>query len=122
MENLRPVMSKYIKVSKELIELNKEISDLRDERRTVELDLAALYAHNDMPTKIELRESQMVFSVKKPGQWKKGWSLSKKDLEGYLNDILPGNGKDVMREIIQRHEPKLVADDFGFTISPSVVE
>jgi hypothetical protein len=119
MEDLKSAITKYIKINKNLNDVNKEASELRDERRTVELDLAALYANNDnaMPEKIELKESQMMFTVKKPGQWKKGWSLSKKDLEAYLIEILPEHGDDVMAEIIRKHEPTLIADDFGFNLS-----
>jgi hypothetical protein len=90
---------------------------MRDERRSLDNDLAALYnEQKDLPPKIELKESQMMFRVKKPNEWKKGWTLSKKDLERYLNEILPEHGPDVMVEIMKRHEPKLVADDYGFEL------
>ena len=116
MDTLKAVLSKYIRVNKDLSELNAQTSELRDTRRTVELDLAALYAHTDLPDQILLRESEMMFNVKRPNKWKKGWSLSKKDLEMYLKDILGERGSDVMKEIVRRHEPRLVADDFGFEL------
>ena len=116
MDTLKAVLSKYIRVNKDLSELNAQTSELRDTRRTVELDLAALYAHTDLPDQIMLRESEMMFNVKRPNKWKKGWSLSKKDLEMYLKDILGERGSDVMKEIVRRHEPRLVADDFGFEL------
>ena len=117
MENLKPVMVKYLNVSKTIMEMNKELNELRDERRSIENDIAAVYNEKrDLPAKIELKESKMVFKVKKPNEWKKGWSLSKKDLEAYLNEILPEHGPDVMAEILKRHEPKLVADDYGFEL------
>jgi hypothetical protein len=58
----------------------------------------------------------MVFSIKRPGQWKKGWTLSKKQLEEYLNEILPEHGPDVFREIVTRHEKTLVGSDFSFDL------
>lgn len=116
MDALKSILTKYIRVNKSLSELNAQTSELRDARRTVELDLAALYSHTELPDTIQLRESEMTFSVKRPTKWKKGWTLSKKDLETYLKDILGEKGGDVMREIIRRHEPKLVADDFGFEL------
>jgi len=116
MDSLTSVLSKYLRINKSLSELNSETSKLRDSRRTVELDLAALYAHTELPDQIHLRESDMMFSVKRPNKWKKGWSLSKKDLEIYLVEILGDRGKEVMREIVKRHEPKLVSDDFGFEL------
>lgn len=116
MDTLKVILSKYVRVNKRLSALNSETSELRDSRRTVELDLAALYAHTDLPDNIHLRDSEMMFVVKRPSKWKKGWTLSKKDLEFYLKDILGDQGKEVMKEIIRRHEPKLIADDFGFDL------
>lgn len=118
MDSLKPVISRYVDITKKLNEINRQAAELRDERRTVELDLAAVYGttREDLPDKIELTNSRMVFSVKKPAEWKKGWTLSKKDLEAYLREILPEHGEDVMREIVMRHEAKLVGDDFVFEL------
>jgi hypothetical protein len=116
MDALKAILSKYIRINKNLSELNAQASELRDNRRTVELDLAALYAHTELPDQIHLKESELMFNVKRPNKWKKGWTLSKKDLELYLKDILGDRGSEVMKEIVRRHEPKLVADDFGFEL------
>ena len=116
MDSLKSILSSYIRVNKRISDVNNEVSELRDQRRTVELDLAALYAHTELPDQIHLRESNMMFNVKRPSKWKKGWTLSKKDLEKYLKDILGDRGGEVMKEIVRRHEPTLVADDFGFEL------
>jgi hypothetical protein len=116
MDTLKPVIAKYLEVTKRLNEINARAGELRDERRTVELDLAAAYASSNLPDKIGLNASQMIFSVKKPGEWKKGWTLSKKQLEEYLLEILPDRGEEVMREIVRRHEEKLVATDYSFDL------
>jgi len=119
MDALKAILSKYIRINKNLSELNAQTSELRDNRRTVELDLAALYAHTELPDQIHLKESELMFNVKRPNKWKKGWTLSKKDLELYLKDILGDRGSEVMKEIVRRHEPKLIADDFGFELKSS---
>lgn len=120
MESLKPALAKYLDVNKKLTEVNERANELRDQRRTIELDLAAAYAEaqrrEPLPDKIELKQSQMVFQVKKPGEWKKGWTLSKKQLQEYLLEILPEHGQDVMREIVRRHEPKLTATDYSFDL------
>ena len=116
MDTLKAILSRYIRVNKDISQLNADVSELRDTRRTVELDLAALYAHTELPDQILLRDSEMTFNVKRPNKWKKGWTLSKKDLEIYLKDILGDRGSEVMKEIVRRHEPRLVADDFGFEL------
>ncbi len=116
MESLKPVLSKYIQTTKRLAEMNADISEVRDQKRSLELDLAAVYANSILPDKIELKESKMTFAVKRPNQWKRGWTLSKKTLDTYLRDILGERGQEVMKEIVRRHEPTLVEDDFGFEL------
>lgn len=123
MDNLKPVIAKYLEVTKRLNEINARAGELRDERRTVELDLAAAYASSsNLPDKIGLNASQMIFSVKKPGEWKKGWTLSKKQLEEYLLEILSDRGEEVMREIVRRHEEKLIATDYSFDLKAISME
>ena len=122
MDTLKPVLTDYLDVNRKLSEINARATDLRDRRRTLELDLTAAYAEaqrrDPLPEKIELKASQMVFQVKKPGEWKKGWTLSKKQLHDYLMEILPEHGADVMKEIVRRHEPKLTATDYSFELKP----
>ncbi len=122
MDSLKPVLTQYLDVNRKLSEVNARATDLRDQRRTLELDLAAAYGEaqrrEPLPDKIELKSSQLVFQVRKPGEWKKGWTLSKKQLQDYLLDILPEHGNDVMREIVRRHEPKLTATDYSFELKP----
>jgi len=125
MDSLKPVLPRYISVSKKLNELNAEAARLRDEKKSLELDLAAVYGttNEELPNKIELTSSQMIFQVKRPNEWKKGWTLSKKQLTEYLVEILgEQRGKDVLEGIIHRHEPKLVADDFGFELKTMATE
>lgn len=122
MDSLRPVLTSYLDVNKKLAEVNARAADLRDQRRSLELDLTAAYVEarikEPLPDKIELKASQLVFQVKKPGEWKKGWTLSKKQLHDYLLEILPEHGEDVMREIVRRHEPKLATTEYSFELKP----
>jgi hypothetical protein len=120
MESLTSPLRRYVDITKRLTELNAKARELREERQSVELDLAAVYNEQkgEIPQKIALNQSKMVFMVKKPGDWKKGWTLSKKQLEEYLRDILPEHGEDVLREIVIRHDRKLVATDYAFELKP----
>jgi hypothetical protein len=120
MELLKPVLSRYLDVTKKLTEVNAQAKELREHRQEVEMDLAAAYNEarikEPLPDKIDLHKSKMMFVVKKPGEWKKGWTLSKKQLEAYLKEILPEHGEDVFKEIVKRHEPTLVVDDYSFDL------
>jgi hypothetical protein len=121
MESLASPLRRYVDITKRLTDLNSKARDLREERQSVELDLAAVYNERkseDLPQKIALNQSKFVFLVKKPGEWKKGWTLSKKQLEEYLRDILPEHGEDVLREIVLRHDRKMVATDYAFDLKP----
>ncbi len=122
MNSLAPYLTKYVELNKQIGKLNAEVKDLREKRTTVELNMAAVYNEpqkEDIPQKIELAKSKMVFQVKRPGEWKKGWTLSKKQLEQYLAEILPEHGEDVFREIVIRHERTLTATtDYSFELKP----
>jgi hypothetical protein len=120
MDSLKPILSRYVEINKQLSEVNAQAKELRENRQEVEMDLAAAYNESlikePLPEKIDLQKSKMVFLVKKPGEWKKGWTLSKKQLELYLKDILPEHGEDVFKEIVRRHEPTLTVDDYSFDL------
>lgn len=118
-QQFKSTMSKYVDVSKSLQDVNRQAAELREVRGSIEMDLSALYNERggeQLPTKIGLTQSHMQFSVKKPGEWKKGWTLSKKQLEIYLNDILLENGGDVFKEIVKRHEKTLISTDYSFDL------
>jgi len=121
MEALKPILSSYIDVTRKLTEVNAQAKSLREDRQEIEMDLTAAYnearVKEPLPDKIDLHKSKMVFLVKKPGEWKKGWTLSKKQLEAYLKEILPEHGEDVFKEIAKRHEPTLIVqDDYSFDL------
>ena len=118
MDTLKPVLSRYADISRRLTDINSRANELRDERRTVELDLTALYAtsREALPDKINLATSGMVFAVKRPNEWKKGWTLSKKELKQYLEELVPTRAEDLMAEIVRRQEAKMVETDYGFEL------
>ncbi len=120
MESLKTILPRYLEISKQLQEVNAQAKELREHRQEVEMDLAAAYNEakikEPLPDKIDLHKSKMMFMVKKPGEWKKGWTLSKKQLDLYLKEILPEHGEDVFKEIVRRHDPTLVADDYSFDL------
>jgi len=118
MDALKPVLTAYADVTRRLNDVNANASELRDQRRTIELDLTALYAtsREPLPDKISLSSSGMVFAVKRPNQWKKGWTLSKKELKMYLDELMPQRAEEVMNEIVKRQEAKMVETDYGFEL------
>jgi hypothetical protein len=118
MDTLKPILTAYADVTRRLNDVNANASELRDQRRTIELDLTALYAtsREPLPDKINLSSSGMVFAVKRPNQWKKGWTLSKKELKMYLDELMPQRAEEIMNEIVKRQEAKMVETDYGFEL------
>jgi len=118
MDQLKPILTRYADVTKKLNEVNTIANNLRDQRRTVELDLTALYdtVNEPLPDKIELKTSGLVFSVKRPNQWKKGWTMSKKELKSYLDELVPKDSERIMEEIVKRQEVKMTETDYGFEL------
>jgi hypothetical protein len=117
MDSLESTIAEYLGVAKKLADVNAAAADLRYEKSTIESNLAVIYGETEtLPTKIDLTNSKMVFHAKKPGEWKKGWTLSKKQLEVYLTEILGARGSEVFQEIVKRHEPTLIANGFGFEL------
>jgi hypothetical protein len=118
MDQLKPILTRYADVTKKLNEVNTIANNLRDQRRTVELDLTALYdtVSDPLPDKIELKTSGLVFNVKRPNQWKKGWTMSKKELKSYLDEFVPKDSERIMEEIVKRQEVKMTETDYGFEL------
>jgi hypothetical protein len=118
MDQLKPILTRYADVTKKLNEVNTIANNLRDQRRTVELDLTALYdtSGEPLPDKIELKTSGLVFNVKRPNQWKKGWTMSKKELKFYLDELIPKDSERIMEEIVKRQEVKMTETDYGFEL------
>jgi hypothetical protein len=118
MDALKPILYAYADITRKLNEVNSRANQLRDERRTVELDLTALYAtsREELPENIKLTSSGMVFSVKRPNQWKKGWTLSKRELKSYLEELVPQQSEALMEEIVKRQDEKMVETDYGFEL------
>ena len=55
MDSLAPLLASYVDTTKRITELNAALSDLRDTRSTIELDLAALYSTKQLPDRVDLR-------------------------------------------------------------------
>ena len=72
MDALKPSLTRYVQINQKIADLNRQLSELRDTRRLIELDLAAVYGttREELPDKIELTQSKMIFVVKCPDQWK----------------------------------------------------
>ena len=85
MEDLKTCIRSYRDVDNKLRELNGRVYELRQERRSLEIELGDIVKNPQFDSVHELRINDDGSSIKiqRPG-WKKPWGLSKKDLSEHL--------------------------------------
>lgn len=117
MDELRDTLKEYVDVNAKLKEANESTADIRKQKDALEDKLAGLMTE-DIPDKIPLTASELLFQVHRPSTYKKAWTLSKKNLEGYLKDLVPERAEEIYKEIVRRQEETLVATEFKFELKP----
>jgi len=120
MEDLKTCIRSYRDVDNKLRELNGRVYELRQERRSLEIELGDIVKNPQFDSVHELRINDDGSSIKiqRPG-WKKPWGLSKKDLSehliAYFKETMNPNPEECMAHIIAEQNKKLVSDDFCFS-------
>jgi hypothetical protein len=120
MESLKTCIRNYRDVDNKLRDLNSRVYDLRQERRSLEIELSDIVKQSQFDEVSELRinDDNSSIKIQRPG-WKKPWGLSKKDLGehllAYFKDAGPtANASDCMLFIVQEQNKKLVSEEFSF--------
>jgi hypothetical protein len=119
MEELKTCIKKYQVIDDKLKVLNKSVYSLREDRRCLELELTDLVRLPEFSPikKFEISDGSHLI-VGKPGEWKKPWSLSKKDLteltEKYYNSTTKPTAKGHIDFIVNEKNKNLVGTDFTF--------
>jgi hypothetical protein len=121
MEELKTCIRTYRDVDNKLRVLNGQLYDLRQERRSLEIELGDIVKSPQFDSVHELRinDDGSSIRIQRPG-WKKPWGLSKKDLgehlTAYFKDAGPTvNASDCLTFIIEEQSKKLVSEDFSFS-------
>jgi hypothetical protein len=118
MDELKRNIGHYREVDDKLRILNKEVYKLRDKKNQFEAEIVEIlkdpkFVHFD---KIEISGDGSKLLIKRPTQWTKPWSLSKKDLQDLLLDFF---GSDATKAaecymfILQKHSETLRSNDFS---------
>lgn len=126
MEHLKACLDSFRKVDDELKQHNEKAADLRRERKDVEDKLAEILAKPEYAglEKLESSVDGSILKICRPG-WKKGWSMSKKELLDGLNDYFwliknttPEKGWEPTAEecfeIMVEKQEKKVSNEFAF--------
>ena len=125
---LKSCMETFRKVDDELKQHNEKAAELRRERKEVEDKMAEILAKPEYAAleKLESSVDGSTIRINRPQEWKKGWSLSKKELEDGLKDYFwvikqskhePGwepNAEECFGLLVDKQEKKMVATEFAF--------
>lgn len=120
LDTLKGHLRSYSKIDDDLQNLNKQVYDLRAERRNVETQLASILSSPEFAQidKIQLSEDNSVVKIQRPG-WNKPWSISKKDLSQslsfYFASTTTPTADGCYAFILESQKDKLSSTEFNFT-------
>ena len=106
---LLEVIRKYRELDTSIKKINKNLTDLRDQRGELEHSMEQIFASPEYATfhKMDLSDDSYI-RIQRPGEWKKPWSLSKKDLGVLLVEFFasgkPANAESIYQHIVEARE------------------
>jgi len=121
MAALIPYVREYRALDDALKKLNTQVSELRDKRKTVELNMAVVLKSAQFATihKLDISTDGSVIKIQRPDMHSKPWSLSVKDLKYYLDEFaakgIPFTAEACHEYIVNARKLDLVSEDFTFT-------
>lgn len=121
MNDLKNCIKQYREIDDEIRDLNKQVYEKRDARKTVEQEIAVIIRDPQFNAikKIKLEEDGSTISFKRPNEWVKPWSLSQKELKElatqYFTVAGEFNAESLVKFIIDTRKQSLVATEFSFT-------
>jgi hypothetical protein len=121
MNDLKTCIKQYRQIDDEIRELNKQVYERRDARKTVEQEIADIIRDPQFNAikKIKLEEDGSTISFKRPNEWVKPWSLSQKELKELATQYFTISGQlnadGLVKFIIDTRKQSLVATEFSFT-------
>lgn len=122
MEDLRRSMRNYRQLDDAIRELNKQSNTLREQRKIVELELGDILKSPQFQAYnvLKVEDDGSTIKVQRPNTWHKPWSLSKRDLQNYIDHYFENAGatanrEDCFRFIVEQQKRDSVANEFKLT-------
>lgn len=122
MEDLRRTMRKYRQLDDAIRELNNQVAPLRQERKMAEIELGDILKNPQFQSYnvLKVEDDGSTIKVQRPNTWYKPWSLSKRDLQNYLDHYFENAGAGANREdcfafIVEQQKRASVAEEFKLT-------
>lgn len=117
---LLTLIRKYRELDSSIKKINKNLTDLRDERGELEHSMEQIFAKPEFQhfQKMDLSDDSYI-RIQRPGEWKKPWGLSKKELGVLLTEFFgsgkPLNAESCYQHIVEAREKTLVASEMNFS-------
>lgn len=86
--NLRASASRFVALDEQIKELNTRVSELREQRSIVEMEIGDILRQPEYATFDKLNVNGEEIKVKRPGYWNTPWSLSQTALEKYAGQYI----------------------------------
>jgi phage pi2 protein 07 len=122
MEDLRRSMRRYRELDDAIRDLNKQVTPLRQERKVAEIELGDILRNPQFQAYnvLKVEDDGSTIKVQRPNTWYKGWSLSKRDLQNYLDHYFENAGSQANREdcfafIVEQQKREAIAEEFKLT-------
>lgn len=119
---LKSCLKKYRDADDQLRQVNKLASELRERRKIVEFEMADILKQPQMAQVgvLKLENDNSMIKIQRPGTYNKSWSLSKRDLQNYLDHYFENAGQSPASRscfdfILQQQKNDSIETDFKFT-------
>jgi hypothetical protein len=127
-QTLKTCLQAFRKLDEELKQYNEKAAELRREKKEIEDKMSQILSMPEYSSleKLENSEDGSILRISRPAEWKKGWSMSKKELQDGLNDYFwvikktthePGwepNAEECFGLLVDKQEKKMIATEFAF--------
>lgn len=118
MENLKAYIRNYRQLDDEIREINNTVYEKRKARSELETQITEIIKQPQFNAydKLKIEDDGSVLKIKRPDTWNKPWSLSKAQLEEYLDYYFESaktpTAEECYKYIINSHNPTLVGKEF----------
>ena len=117
---LKAQLYTYRDIETRLADIGKDASALRDQKRQIEKSMSSILSKPEFQDfkKLELKDDGTCVNIYRPGEWNKGWSLGKKELDECLTEYFANNtntsAKHCHEFICNKQKEKCVGKEYAF--------
>lgn len=119
---LKDRLKAYRDLDNQIREVNKVVYDLREKRKIVEYEMVDILKDPQFSNigMLRLENDNSTVRIQRPGTYSKPWSMSKRDLQNYIDHYFenagPGaNRRDCFEFIVQQQKLNAVETEYKIT-------